>query len=296
VQLERRDEDDSTRTLTSTWSTAWTGRGVRIDTLRGRFRPSRWSAPEVASRWGLVLARRGAYRRRADGVEYVVDANTGFVRRPGEEWSSAPFTTAFEELTVVDFEPEALGELPVDERAGGPVNVDPPRALAHRLLVRALGGDDLDVELGIVELVHRCLPPPTPGRPSCRRSSTAAARRRLTGDSVELLHTSFHEQLGLVDLARRVGASPYHLSRVFREVTGSTISQYRTRLRVHAVLEQLDNGEHDLSTIAAAAGFADHGHMTRTITGLLGESPSALRARLGPPGDRELGRWMARPA
>jgi AraC-like DNA-binding protein len=265
--------------LTATLSTDWSGNGMRLRTLRGRFDPQGWSLAEVATSWGVVLARHGAYRRRADGVEYVVDANTGFIRRPGEEWSTSSFTTAYEEVTILELERTALEQLPDLDRSAGPITVDPSRALAHRLLVQALLGDDLTVEAGAVDLVHRCLVEPVRHRPSGRRGSTAAARRRLVSDCVELLHTSFHDQVGLLELARRVGASPYHLSRVFREVVGITISQYRTRLRVHAVLDRLDQGD-DLSMIAASTGFADHGHMTRTITGLLGASPSVVRDRL----------------
>ena len=113
-----------------------------------------------------------------------------------------------------------------------------------------------------------------------RRRTTAAARRRLVTDVLEMLNTSFCEPQGLLDAARVVGASPYHLSRVFREVTGLTLSEYRTRLRVHAVLVRLDQGAHDLAAVAAATGFADHGHMTRTVTGHLGAASSIVRQRL----------------
>jgi AraC-like DNA-binding protein len=284
-----------THELTATLSTDWTGDGVRINTLRGRFRPGGWSVEDVATRWCIAMARRGAYRRRADGVEYVVDANTGFVRRPGEVWSTSSFTTAFEEVTVVELEPAALDHLPDLDASVGPFTVDAPRALAHRLLVQTIGSDDLAVGLGAIELVHRCVADPAAHQPSGRRHSTAAARRRLVGDCIELLHASFHEPLGLVELARRVGASPYHLSRVFREVAGITISQYRTLLRVHAVLDRLDQGD-DLSAVAAATGFADHGHMTRTFTGLFGAPPSALRARLRSRPECPGGLRRARPA
>ena len=243
-----------------------------------------------------MFARHGAYRRRADGVEYIVDGNTGFVRRPGEEWSSAVFTTAFEEVTVLEVDPDRLGHLPDLTDAAGPVPVEPDVALAHRLLVRALRGDELRVDEGVIELAHRCVPSPAGRRPIGRRHSTAAARRRLVADCVELLNTSFHEPVGLLELARRVGTSPYHLSRVFREVTGTTISQYRTHLRVHAVLDRLDKGDHDLSAVAAETGFADHGHMTRTVTGLLGAAPSVLRARLRPGDDSTARQLVARSA
>ena len=239
--------------------------------------------PASGTRWALVFVRCGAYRRRADGVEYIVDGNTGFVRRPGEEWSSAVFTSAYEELTVLEVDPDRLGHLPDLTDAAGPVPVEPDVALAHRLLVGALRADELQLDEGVLDLAHRCMPSPACCRPIGRRHATAMTRRRLVADCVELLNASYHEPFGLLELARRVGSSPYHLSRVFREVTGTTISQYRTRLRVHAVLERLDEGDDDLSAVAAATGFADHGHMTRTLTGLLGAAPSVLRSRL----DRE---------
>ncbi len=65
---------------------------------------------------------------------------------------------------------------------------------------------------------------------------------------------------------------------------------------MHAVLERLDKGDHDLSAVAAETGFADHGHMTRTVTGLLGAAPSVLRSRLRPRDDRVLGDVVARSA
>jgi methylphosphotriester-DNA--protein-cysteine methyltransferase len=273
---------DLIRTQSEDWSvsTDWSGDGIRIRMARGTFRPAGWSALGMETGWAFVLGRRGAYRRRADGVEYVVDANTGFVRRPGEEWSWSSFTNALEEVTIVELEPPALEVLPDLGASAGPFTVDPPRAVAHRLLLHDLRADDLAIELGALDLVHQCLAEPDGYRGSGRRRSTASARARLVGDCIELLHTSFNEQLGLLDLARRVGASPYHLSRVFREVAGITLSQYRTRLRVHAVFDRLDGGDVDLAGIAADTGFSDHGHMTRTVTALLGARPSELRARL----------------
>jgi AraC-like DNA-binding protein len=93
----------------------------------------------------------------------------------------------------------------------------------------------------------------------------------------EQLHHS--PNASLVELARAVHYSPFHLSRVFREVMGLTLSRYRTRLRLHDVLTRLD-GASDLNRLAADAGFADHSHMTRTFVTHLGRTPSALRDSL----------------
>ena len=69
-------------------------------------------------------------------------------------------------------------------------------------------------------------------------------------EASELLHLP-GRKIGLVEIARTIGCSPFHLSRVFHEITGSTIPQYRNRLRTYEALRRLSDGEHDLAAIAA---------------------------------------------
>ena len=59
-----------------------------------------------------------------------------------------------------------------------------------------------------------------------------------------------------------------------------TLSQYRLRLRVHHALDRIAGGVEDLASVATAAGFADHSHMTRTMVTQFGQAPSALRKLL----------------
>ena len=95
-------------------------------------------------------------------------------------------------------------------------------------------------------------------------------------EACELIHRP-GRKIGLVEIARTIGCSPFHLSRVFHEITGLTIPQYRNRLRTYEALRRLSDGEHDLAAIAAASGFADHSHMTRSIVAQYGDPPSRLR-------------------
>ena len=111
---------------------------------------------------------------------------------------------------------------------------------------------------------------------SYSRRTTGESRRRLVTEACELLHRP-GRKIGLVEIARTIGCSPYHLSRVFHEITGLTIPQYRKRLRIHDALRRLNDGEYDLAAIAVASGFADHSHMTRSIVAQYGDPPSRLR-------------------
>jgi AraC-like DNA-binding protein len=111
------------------------------------------------------------------------------------------------------------------------------------------------------------------------RPATLIAHRRLVDRALEaLLHEGY--LTGLDDLATAVGASPHHLSRVFHGVTGTTLTAYRNRLRVRAVLADLQDGAENLRTLAAAYGFADQSHLIRVVRRHLGCTPSELRRLL----------------
>src|SRR5262249_14084399 len=77
----------------------------------------------------------------------------------------------------------------------------------------------------------------------------------------------------LTTMARMIGVSPHHLSRVFHQETGQTLARYRNRLRVRAALDRIEGGERNLAGLAADLGFSDHAHLTRTVRSELGNPP-----------------------
>jgi AraC-like DNA-binding protein len=233
--------------------------------------------PHEDSRFGIALVRQSAWRRWVDGLEHFVDAGTGHFVRAGEVVEVAHFVDELHSGTAIDVDPDtatpAVAEVGT---ASGPFIVTPEIDLAHRLLASAIGrGAVDDVEEQALSLISAVLSQVHPGFSDHSRRTTSIARRRLVGDVCEQLHRT--PNLSLVELARSVHYSPFHLSRVFREVTGVTISRYRTQLRIHEVLMRLEEGATDLNRLAAETGFADHSHMTRTLMARLGQTPSALR-------------------
>ncbi len=87
----------------------------------------------------------------------------------------------------------------------------------------------------------------------------------------------------LPDIARACGVSPAHLSRVFHQSTGLTISDYLARFRVGQVMERLKKRRHSVTDIAFACGFQSLSQFNRTFRRIVGCSPtqyeSAARAR-----------------
>ncbi len=84
----------------------------------------------------------------------------------------------------------------------------------------------------------------------------------------------------LRELALRLGASPYHLCRVFRRWNGKTLHEYLIELRVRAALEGLAELPMDLSRLAHRLGFSSHSHFTAAFRLRMGIPPSRLRAAL----------------
>ncbi|MFZ0013618.1 MAG: AraC family transcriptional regulator, partial [Acidimicrobiia bacterium] len=87
-------------------------------------------------------------------------------------------------------------------------------------------------------------------------------RRRLVDATEEYLWAHFRSNCDLPTISRAVGASPHHLSRVFKEVTGESLARRRMRLRLNEAMRQISQGAGDLSAVAVESGFYDHSHLT----------------------------------
>lgn len=124
----------------------------------------------------------------------------------------------------------------------------------------------------------------------------AALNRTSVRRVIEMIEEHFAQPLPLAAIARDVGLHPTHLARSFRVATGFTIGAYiRRRRREHAEALLVECPALAISRIAAAAGFADHAHMTRTFKADLGVTPRALRATLlRPPLDAASGAFHHR--
>lgn len=82
----------------------------------------------------------------------------------------------------------------------------------------------------------------------------------------------------LTHLARTVGLSPGHLSRLFKAQTGISLSRYRNQQRLHRFQLVYGNGEHTTALSAAlAAGFGSYAQFYRVFREETGRTPSAAR-------------------
>ncbi|MEV0430988.1 AraC family transcriptional regulator [Micromonospora sp. NPDC050495] len=250
----------------------------RVAAVRCRDEHTPWSGPEPATAYGLVLTRRGGFRRAGRGGPEFVDPTTAYLTVPGEEERFAHPAAGGDDCTSVHLSERLWRELFADRPVPAVVHVDARVDLTHRLLLRAAGRGDPDFAAAerLVRLVGTATGPATGG---------TGRSRRLVERARAALHDGLPDAAGLVPLARWLGVSPYRLSREFQALVGVPLTRYRNRLRVGRALDRLEEGVDSLAGLAAELGFADQAHLTRTVRAQLGHTPRELRRLLGPAGD-----------
>ena len=145
--------------------------------------------------------------------------------------------------------------------------------LARRLASRLHERDALFVEETAAELIERAIRGPVAS--SGRRAATRRDRMELVEACKDLLLARLGTPLSLSALAGELHVSPFHLTRVFRDLTGRTLTQYLHDLRLRAAVDRL--GEESLSRLAADLGYCSPSHFSDRFRGAFGMTPSQLR-------------------
>ena len=83
--------------------------------------------------------------------------------------------------------------------------------------------------------------------------------------------------LTLVEIAREVGMSPYHFSRMFKLSTGLPPHQYVMRQRIERAKALLTNTDLPVGVVAQEVGFASPSHFAQQFRRLVGTSPRSFR-------------------
>jgi len=257
--------------------------GVAIADVACRHEHGRGEDIEPAPGRMIVFVRRGAFVRSADGVETLLDPTRAYIVNPGVEQRFDHPHAHGDDCTAIGLDAALAASLLGGDPAlpGDVIATTPDVDLEHRLLLAAIrsGVDTDDVVERARALRARVLARADARRVDAGRPRTAQARRALADGAREALAEDGGRSLPA--LARELAVSPHHLSRVFHQQTGETISRHRMRLRARGALERLAAGETDLARLAADLGFADQSHLTRVLRSETGRTPSTLRTEFG---------------
>jgi AraC-like DNA-binding protein len=95
----------------------------------------------------------------------------------------------------------------------------------------------------------------------------------------DLLDREYARPLNVPVMARAALMSPSLFARRFREVYGDTPYGYLQTRRVERAMALLRRGDLSVTDVCMAVGFTSLGSFSSTFTRLVGEPPSAYKAR-----------------
>ena len=85
------------------------------------------------------------------------------------------------------------------------------------------------------------------------------------------------EEFTLLDLANQAGYSPFHFSRLFRFILGTTIKKYVADRRLCRAALDIKNTQERIIDIAIKYGFSSQEAFTRALKSAYGHTPHAFR-------------------
>jgi AraC family transcriptional regulator len=97
--------------------------------------------------------------------------------------------------------------------------------------------------------------------------------------AIWLVESHLRDPVTLDDIALGSGVSPYHLTRAFAAVTGTSLMRYARARRLSEAAKQLANGASDILAVALDAGYGSHEAFTRAFKEQFGLTPEQLRGQ-----------------
>ncbi|MFF9623657.1 GlxA family transcriptional regulator [Streptomyces griseosporeus] len=223
---------------------------------------------------GLVSDLAGRARRVASvcaGAFVLAHAGLLDGRRATTHWELAPQLAAAYPRVHVELDRLFVRDGHLVTSAGVTAGID--LALA---LVEEDHGADVAREVARQLVVFMARPG---GQSQFSMRMTPQTRHPVVGRVMDAITADPSLPQGLDALAAAVGVSTRHLSRLFRQETGMTPSQYTDAVRLEAAKALLSGGTAQVEDIARQAGFGSSETMRRVFQQTLGVSPTVYRAR-----------------
>jgi AraC-like DNA-binding protein len=239
----------------------------------------------------FALLTRGAIRIKMRGVEFTAVAGDLFAIGADEPHAGWAVDDGGWNLRTIYVELERLQALLDIDRGrktptlSGPLIKDPDLVSLFRGVHRCseAGGPPLKCEEDYLRFISRLFERHT------RDSGDASAHFREDGPirlARDFLDEHIGEQVRLGDIASAAGLPPFRLFRAFERATGMSPHGYQRQARIRLASRLIRLGG-SLGEVAAASGFADQAHLTRSFRQTLGVTPGEYRKVAADPTERK---------
>lgn len=287
-----RSRDPGSRSEMGTSRLLWQNSWASLGCERIGHRHSSWRTENAIGARHLLVFPRVPFELHTPKGTVIADRNSVVFANPGGLYRRVALGVWGEKSDWIAIERRVLAEVlarwapsaPESEglftRIQGPT--DAQVYLQQRRLFSALlrgpSTDPLQIEELLLELVGtvvRASLQLEARRARGSRSATGLARKEVVDEAKRTIAHHFAERMTLGILAARLGVSPFHLARIFRAETGSSLHAYLVQARLRAALEYLPGA--DLTRVAHAVGFSSHSHFSAAFRRAFGVAPSRLR-------------------
>lgn len=102
---------------------------------------------------------------------------------------------------------------------------------------------------------------------------------------LEYLNNNYNREISLNDAAKLVNLSYHYLSKIFKDETGKSFTDYLTELRIEKSMKLLVDQSLSIKEICQQIGYNDPNYYTKTFKKITGMTPTEYRSSINMRGD-----------
>jgi len=247
-----------------------------------------YSSPEYTEAFTLIFTRQGNFTYQSFRSEFEVYNQNILLEKPGYVHRVKHNHQYTDQCLFIELQPDQLEAYL--SFAGNPINhflkdadrgavllpTSPAIELLHWQLIELNGRtahDQISTELFMGQLIADVF-----SIDSNYTSYHINYQSVILLDKVKkLINTRFYEQLALDQIADEACLSPFHFSRIFKNLTRFSPHQYLLELRIHYSGLLLKNTDLAISEIGYLSGFNSKEHFSSLFRQKTSQSPSSFR-------------------
>ncbi|MBW4839183.1 MAG: response regulator [Paenibacillaceae bacterium] len=115
-----------------------------------------------------------------------------------------------------------------------------------------------------------------------KRERAAGHHSRHVSQVILLILEKYPSYITLELAAGAIGLNPSYLSRIFKEETGMTFSEYVNRIRIDASCKLLESGRYSVKQVSVQVGFSTYNYFFKVFKEWTGMTPQAYVQKIRP--------------
>ena len=113
-----------------------------------------------------------------------------------------------------------------------------------------------------------------------QQNSTYNSKLKLTKKIIKYIQAHIDEAITIEDIASYYGYTRFHISRVFKEATGTTVLDYISFVKVEEAKKLLKKSDESIAEIATKCGFSSQGYFCKIFKKYENISPNEYKKQV----------------